>query len=55
MGKDHPVVWLRCVGKGRVFYTAMGHTAASFAEPNVRTMLLGATNWALHNAGQGCD
>ena len=55
MGKDHPIVWSRCVGKGRIFYSAMGHTAGSFAEPNVRTMLIGATNWALRKAGQGCD
>lgn len=54
MGADHPIVWSRCAGKGRVFYTAMGHTAAAYAEPAVRTMLLGATNWALRKAGQGC-
>lgn len=60
MGKDHPIVWSRCVGpeghkRGRVFYSAIGHTATSYAEPNYRAMLLGATNWVLRKAGEGCD
>jgi uncharacterized protein len=55
MGKDHPIVWARCVGKGRVFYSAMGHTAEAFSEPLYRAMLLGATNWVLRKAGEGCD
>ena len=55
MGKDHPIVWSHCVGKGRVFYSAIGHTATSYAEPNYRAMLLGATNWVLRKAGEGCD
>ncbi len=31
MGSDHPIVWQRCVDKGRAFYSAMGHTAESFS------------------------
>lgn len=54
MGSDHPIIWARCVGKGRVFYSAMGHTAESFAEPAQRTMLLGALNWTLRKTGAGC-
>ena len=41
MGKDHPVVWCRRVGKGRMWYTAMGHTESSFAEPLFQKHLLG--------------
>jgi type 1 glutamine amidotransferase len=55
MGKDHPIVWSRCIGKGRVLYSAMGHTAESFAEPEMRYMLLNATKWGLRLAGTGCD
>lgn len=33
MGADHPIAWLHRVGKGRVWYTALGHTEASFKEP----------------------
>lgn len=41
MGKDHPVVWCRRVGQGRMWYTAMGHTESSFAEPLFQKHLLG--------------
>ena len=33
MGADHPVVWCRAIGKGRLWYTALGHTEASYTEP----------------------
>jgi type 1 glutamine amidotransferase len=52
MGADHPLAWWHCTGKGRVFYSAMGHKAAAYREPEYRTMLLGALNWALH--GKEC-
>src|SRR5207237_944188 len=29
MGDDHPMVWVHCVGDGRVFYSALGHQASS--------------------------
>jgi type 1 glutamine amidotransferase len=41
MGKDHPVVWCRRVGQGRMWYTAMGHTESSFEEPLFQKHLLG--------------
>ena len=28
-GEDHPLVWIHCVSKGRVFYSAIGHPAAA--------------------------
>jgi type 1 glutamine amidotransferase len=55
MGKDHPIAWAHCQGKGRTFYSALGHTPASYSEANYRAMLLGATRWALRQAGDGCD
>ncbi|MDG2003775.1 MAG: ThuA domain-containing protein [Novosphingobium sp.] len=55
MGKDHPIVWSRCVGEGRALYSAMGHQPTAFAEPEYRQMLLGATNWVLRKAGEGCN
>lgn len=54
MGSDHPIVWWRCAGKGRVLYSAMGHTAQSYDEPEYRQLLLGATRWALRLEGEGC-
>lgn len=55
MGADHPVAWAHCVGKGRIFYTAFGHRAEAFSEPETRKMLEGALAWALRQEGEGCD
>jgi cytochrome c len=41
MGADHPVAWCKRVGKGRIWYTALGHTEASFTEPLFLKHLLG--------------
>lgn len=41
MGSDHPIVWCRPVGRGRMWFTVMGHTATSFSEPEFRQHLLG--------------
>ena len=46
MGKDHPVVWSRKFGKGRVWYTALGHTEESFTEPLFLKHLLGGIQLA---------
>jgi hypothetical protein len=32
MGKDHPVAWYRAVGKGRTFYTSIGHGAEAWQQ-----------------------
>lgn len=46
MGADHPMVWTHCVGKGRAFYSALGHEAAAYSEPAHLTMIGGAIAWA---------
>jgi type 1 glutamine amidotransferase len=46
MGNDHPVAWCKEVGKGRVWYTALGHTEASFSEPLFLQHLLGGIQFA---------
>lgn len=55
MGKDHPIVWSHCTGKGRALYSAMGHQSAAYAESDYRKLLSGATRWVLKLAGAGCD
>jgi uncharacterized protein len=47
MGKDHPIIWSRCLAKGRVLYSALGHTAESYAEPHFRTLVSNAVTWAM--------
>jgi type 1 glutamine amidotransferase len=41
MGTDHPIAWCQSIDGGRSWYTAMGHTAESYAEPLFRLHLLG--------------
>ncbi len=41
MGDDHPVAWCRFVGKGRLWFTALGHTEASYTEPEFVQHVLG--------------
>jgi len=49
---DHPVAWCSDFDGGRSWYTAMGHTQASFAEPEFRAHLLGGLQTA---AGAAAD
>ena len=47
MGADHPIVWTHTTtGGGRAFYTAMGHTIESYADPQFRAHVAGAIRWA---------
>jgi type 1 glutamine amidotransferase len=46
---DHPVAWTRNVGKGRAFYTAIGHLPHSYAEPNSVTLLERGIGWTIGN------
>ena len=45
--KDFPIAWIKSYGKGRVFYSGLGHTDASWDDPRVRTMYLEGIKWAL--------
>ncbi|MEV8549137.1 ThuA domain-containing protein [Streptomyces glaucescens] len=46
MGADHPLVWCRRQGAGRVFYTALGHAAEAYGDPDFRQHLRGGIAWA---------
>jgi len=41
-----PVAWKRRHGKGRVFYSALGHVASEFQVPQMRTLLERGMLWA---------
>ena len=43
---DHPIAWNRCVGRGKMFYSAIGHRPESYSRPEYRTMLTNAIIWA---------
>jgi uncharacterized protein len=46
MGSDHPLAWTNCMGKGRTFYSAIGHMPATYSQPQHVAMLEAATGWA---------
>lgn len=43
----NPVSWAHEFEGGRVFYTAMGHTAESYSDPNFLTHLAGGLKWVM--------
>ncbi|NMD07494.1 MAG: hypothetical protein GYA66_05910 [Phyllobacteriaceae bacterium] len=48
-GVTMPVVWKRKHGKGRVFYSSLGHVASEFKVPEMATMLRRGLTWAARN------
>ncbi len=46
MGEDHPISWCQPHAGGRSWYTGMGHTAASYADPAFLDHLLGGIRTA---------
>ncbi len=46
MGPDHPIAWTKCIGKGRAFYSAIGHLAGSYTQPQNVALLESAISWA---------
>lgn len=51
---DHPIVWTRCIARGRVFYSALGHKADTYAEPLHLRMIDGAIGWAADTPRDAC-
>ncbi len=44
---DFPLAWIKSYGKGRVFYSGLGHTDAAWDDPRVQTLFLEGINWAI--------
>jgi type 1 glutamine amidotransferase len=44
---DFPLAWAKMYGKGRVFYSSLGHAAATWDNPDVYHMYFEALKWAL--------
>ncbi len=45
--KDWAVTWIKSYGKGRVFYSTLGHTYEAWDDKGVATMYLEGIKWAL--------
>jgi type 1 glutamine amidotransferase len=46
MGDDHPLIWCRNQGEGRVFYTALGHASEAYEDQDFLAHLRGGIDWA---------
>ncbi len=47
MGPYHPVAWYRTVGKGKTFYTSMGHSAEVWQKADFVRLVENAIQWAI--------
>ena len=45
--RDFAITWAKTFGKGRVFYSSLGHTKESWTDPDVTKMYLEAIKWVL--------
>lgn len=45
-GRDHPLLWTREIGRGRVVTDLLGHGPPSLQHPSHRTILARAATWA---------
>jgi hypothetical protein len=44
---DFPLAWAKSYGKGRVFYSSLGHASSTWDDRDVQTMYFEALRWAL--------
>lgn len=45
MGADHPVIWTSSKTRGRIVFSALGHKAEAYADPNYRRIIANAIRW----------
>jgi type 1 glutamine amidotransferase len=45
--KDQAIAWSKMYGKGRVFYSSLGHTNEAWESPDVQKMYLEAIKWVM--------
>jgi hypothetical protein len=45
--RGHVLAWWHRVGQGYAFYSALGHEASAYAEPEYRNLLLDAARWLM--------
>jgi uncharacterized protein len=45
--RDFPVAWVKDYGRGRVFYSSLGHLDSSWDAPQIQQMYFEAIKWSL--------
>lgn len=51
---DHPIVWAKCPGKGKIVYSALGHKADAYDSEPHTTLLKNAMKWVRSEGDTGC-
>ncbi|MFC4588521.1 ThuA domain-containing protein [Sphaerisporangium corydalis] len=54
MSGDHPITWCHPQASGRSFYTGLGHTIESYADPSYRALLLGGIRYVAGMVTANC-
>lgn len=50
-----PITWVRELGKGRVFYTNLGHTPATWEDARFKSTLVEAVKWVTHQTAGSAE
>jgi len=51
---DHPIIWAKCSGEGKIVYSALGHKADSYDSEGHKKVLRNAMAWVRSEGDQGC-
>lgn len=51
---DHPIVWAKCPGQGKIVYSALGHKADAYDSKPHTTLLKNAMEWVRSEGNAGC-
>ena len=49
-GRDEPILWVKETGRGRAYFTALGHELAAMQNPGFQAALLRGAEWAASGA-----
>lgn len=52
--EDHPIIWAKCSGNGKIVYSALGHKTDSYDSVEHQTILRNAMKWVRAEGDQGC-
>jgi len=51
---DHPIIWAKCPGQGKIVYSGLGHKAEFFDSQPHQTILRNAMAWVRSEGDTGC-
>ena len=52
--EDHPIIWAKCPGQGKIVYSALGHKTDSYYSEPHQTLLKNAMAWVRSDDNAGC-